>query len=75
MCYLIEDKLFSGDTLFKESIGRCDLYGGDIKEIEKSIREKIFVLDDNITVFPGHGYPTTIVHEKTYNPYFGVNFS
>ncbi len=75
VCYLIGDILFSGDTLFKESIGRCDLYGGDFSEIEKSIRNKIFTLDENIKVFPGHGYPTDIYHEKRYNPYFGSSCS
>ena len=73
VCYLIKDKLFSGDTLFKESVGRCDLYGGDFSEIEQSIKDKLFTLDENITVYPGHGYPTTISHEKSYNQYFGSN--
>ncbi len=75
VCYLIKDVLFSGDTLFAESIGRCDLFGGDFKEIEQSIRKKLFILDDSITVYPGHGHKTTIGHEKKYNPYFGANFS
>ncbi len=74
VCYLINDVLFSGDTLFKESIGRCDLFGGDIKEIEASIKEKLFTLDENITVYPGHGDKTTIAHEKKFNPYFGSNY-
>lgn len=74
ICYLIDNLLFSGDTLFKESIGRCDLYGGDFKEIENSIKNKLFTLDENIKVFPGHGDFTTIAHEKRYNPYFGSNF-
>ena len=73
VCYLISNILFSGDTLFRESVGRCDLYGGDFKQIEKSIKEKLFVLDDNIIVYPGHGDKTTIGHEKKYNPYFGSN--
>lgn len=74
VCYLIGDNLFSGDTLFKTSIGRCDLFGGDIKEIEHSIKEKLFKLDDNITVYPGHGDKTTIGYEKKFNPYFGSNY-
>ncbi len=74
VCYLIGDNLFSGDTLFKASIGRCDLFGGDIKEIEQSIKEKLFKLDDNITVYPGHGDKTTIGYEKKFNPYFGSNY-
>ena len=71
VCYLIDNYLFSGDTLFKNSIGRCDLFGGDYKEIEKSIREKLFALNDNIEVYPGHGEKTTILYEKKYNSYFG----
>ena len=73
VCYLIGNYLFSGDTLFKESIGRCDLYGGDYSEIEQSIKTKLFILNDDIQVFPGHGSPTDIAHEKKYNPYFGAN--
>ncbi|MBR2068166.1 MAG: MBL fold metallo-hydrolase [Candidatus Gastranaerophilales bacterium] len=74
VCYLIENDLFSGDTLFYESIGRCDLFGGSISEIERSIKEKLFALSDEITVYPGHGPKTTIGHEKIYNPYFGSNY-
>jgi len=72
LCYLIGDNLFSGDTLFKESIGRCDLFGGSFEEIEESITTKIYSLDENINVYPGHGEATTIKHEKKYNPYFTV---
>ena len=72
-CYLINDKennfLFSGDTLFQESVGRCDLFGGDFKKILSSIKEKLFSLDENTIVFPGHGDSTTIAHEKKYNSY------
>ncbi len=74
VCYLINDSLFSGDTLFCESIGRCDLFGGSFAEIEESIKQKLFKLDENITVYPGHGDKTTIGHEKKYNPYFGSNY-
>ena len=70
VCYLIDDVLFSGDTLFQGSIGRCDLWGGSFEEIIKSIREKLFILDDNTVVYPGHGDKTTIGFEKKYNPYF-----
>lgn len=71
VCYLINDILFSGDTLFQGSIGRYDLWGGSLNEIEKSIKEKLFTLNENITVYPGHGDKTTIGYEKKYNPYFG----
>ena len=73
VCYLIDNTLFSGDTLFKDSIGRCDLYGGSFDEIGKSIKEKLFVLDENTLVYPGHGDETSIGYEKKYNPYFGLN--
>ena len=72
-CYLIDNELFSGDTLFYEEIGRCDLPGGSFSEIEKSIREKLFTLDEKITVHPGHGQDSTIGHEIKYNAYFGEN--
>lgn len=71
MCYLIDNILFSGDTLFEGSIGRCDLPGGSFSEIEKSIKEKLFILPEEIVVYPGHGDKTTIGYEKKYNPYFG----
>lgn len=70
VCYLIGDSLFSGDTLFKESIGRCDLYGGSIEEIKDSIVNKLYTLEEETKVYPGHGEPTTIGYEKKYNPYF-----
>ncbi len=67
VCYLIEDKMFSGDTLFRESVGRTDLFGGSFAKLSNSIKNKLFQLDDNITVYPGHGPQTTIGHEKIYN--------
>ena len=67
VCYLIDDKLFSGDTLFMESVGRTDLFGGNHKKLIESIKNKLFKLDDNIEVYPGHGEQTTIKHEKKYN--------
>lgn len=73
VCYLTEDNLFAGDTLFLEEIGRCDLPTGSFKEIEHSIKEKLFKLEDNIKVFTGHGDNTTIGHEKIHNAYFGIN--
>jgi len=73
VCYLIDDNLFAGDTLFYEEIGRCDLPTGSFKEIESSIKEKLFKLDDKIKVFTGHGDNTSIGHEKMHNAYFGQN--
>lgn len=71
ICLKIQDHLFTGDTLFKGSIGRTDLFSGDYDTIIRSIREKILPLDDNIIVLPGHGASSTIGEEKKYNPYLG----
>ncbi len=65
-------RLLGGDVLFRESIGRTDLPGGDHATLIKSIREKLFVLDDDVEVFPGHGETTTIGHEKVNNPFCGL---
>lgn len=59
--------LVAGDTLFRGSVGRTDLWGGDFRQIEKSIRERLYTLDDEALVIPGHGELTTISHEKTTN--------
>ena len=67
--YLPEEKvLFSGDTLFAESLGRTDLPTGSMSAIVHSIAEKLLVLPDDIMVYPGHGDATTIGYEKQYNP-------
>ena len=62
--------IISGDVLFEGSIGRTDLYKGDAQELLKSIREKLFVLEDETKVYNGHGNPTTVGFEKNYNPFF-----
>ncbi len=62
-----EHKLIAGDTLFRDSIGRTDLPGGDGRQILRSIREKIFPLPDNTVVIPGHGEVTTLGREKQFN--------
>ena len=67
VCYLIDDKLFSGDTLFRGSVGRTDLFGGNFKKLKDSINNKIFKLNENVTVYPGHGPTTTIKYEKKHN--------
>lgn len=61
--------LFSGDTLFRESVGRSDLPGGDATEIEHSIRNKLYTLPPETTVYPGHSRKTTIAHEMSANPH------
>lgn len=60
--------LFSGDVLFKHTIGRTDLPGGDYAQLVDSIAKKLFTLPDVTRVYPGHGESTTIAHEKEYNP-------
>lgn len=62
-----EKKLLAGDTLFRDSIGRTDLPGGDGRKILASIRDKLFPLPDEAVVIPGHGPVTTIGREKEFN--------
>jgi len=62
-----EKKLLSGDTLFRDSIGRTDLPGGDGRLILASIRNKLLPLPDETLVFPGHGDSTTIARERRFN--------
>lgn len=61
--------VISGDVLFEGSIGRTDLYKGDFEQLIHSIKTKLFVLDDETKVFNGHGNPTQIGFEKSYNPF------
>ena len=61
--------LFTGDTLFRESIGRTDLPGGDYPTIMQSIIKKILPLGDEVVVYPGHGDKSNIGHESLYNPF------
>ena len=61
--------VFSGDSLFAGTVGRTDLPGSDPALLIQSIREKLMTLDDDVTVLPGHGQPTTIGHERATNPY------
>ena len=70
--YHNEDQKFmiSGDVLFEGSIGRTDLYKGNHEQLITGITNKLFILDDEIQVFSGHGNPTTIGFEKQYNPFF-----
>lgn len=61
--------LFTGDTLFRESIGRTDLPGGDYSWIMRSIIENILPLGDDVKIYPGHGDTSDLGHESMYNPF------
>jgi glyoxylase-like metal-dependent hydrolase (beta-lactamase superfamily II) len=61
--------LFSGDTLFRESIGRTDLPGGDTEQILRSIAQRLYTLPEDTRVLPGHMQETTIAHEREHNPF------
>ena len=61
--------LFTGDTLFRESIGRTDLPGGDYSWIMRSIIDNLLPLGDEVKIYPGHGEDSTIGHESMYNPF------
>lgn len=70
-CFLLNEELvISGDTIFKGTIGRTDFPGGDFDTLINSISNKIFTLDDNITIFPGHGNKTSVGLEKVSNTFF-----
>lgn len=64
-----EGLVIAGDALFRESIGRTDLYKGDFDVLERSIKEKLYTLPEDTVVYPGHGGTTTIGHEKRSNPF------
>lgn len=71
VCFYIksENLLFSGDTLFCESVGRTDFPKGSMSQLVHSVQEKLFPLPNDTKVLPGHGEWTTIGHEKQYNPF------
>jgi len=69
VCFLANDVLFSGDTLFEQSIGRTDFPGGSHSQLLMSIKTKLLTLADHITVLPGHGPTTSIGDERRNNPF------
>ncbi|MCM8529399.1 MAG: MBL fold metallo-hydrolase [Lentisphaeraceae bacterium] len=75
-CFKLETSekqiIFSGDTLFRSSIGRTDLPGGDSGKIVNSIKSRLFSLDGDFQVIPGHGPATSIAFEKRSNPFVGA---
>ena len=77
MCFFVDTPgetpiVFAGDTLFRGSIGRTDLWGGSSPQIQSSIRERLFTLPDDTIVVAGHGPDTTIGAEKEDNPFVGL---
>lgn len=68
VCYMVEDCIFTGDTLFKGSVGRTDLYGGDPKTLAESLK-KLMGLQEEYRLFCGHGEDTTLSEEKRSNPF------
>lgn len=67
-----ENICIGGDVLFQRSVGRTDLPGGDHETLMRNIREKMYALPDDMTVYPGHGPTTTIGEEKQFNPFCAV---
>ncbi|MCM1089880.1 MAG: MBL fold metallo-hydrolase [Butyrivibrio sp.] len=72
-CFYFEEAGFCvcGDTIFQESVGRTDFPTGSMGTLVRSIQEKLFVLPEDIKLYPGHGDSTTVGHEKKYNPFCG----
>jgi glyoxylase-like metal-dependent hydrolase (beta-lactamase superfamily II) len=67
--YVAPDVVFTGDALFRRSIGRTDFPGGSYELLRRSIEEKIFTLGDGVVVYPGHESPTTVGEERRENPF------
>ncbi|MBE6964726.1 MAG: MBL fold metallo-hydrolase [Ruminococcaceae bacterium] len=68
MCIICDNVMFSGDTLFAGTCGRCDLPGGDYEEMLTSLK-LLYELPGDMRVLPGHERETTLSHERVYNPY------
>lgn len=74
ICFYLEAQgiLIGGDVLFRESVGRTDLPGGDPAALERSITERLYTLPGEVVVYPGHGPSTTIAHERKHNPFVHI---
>lgn len=68
VCYIADNVIFSGDTLFKCAYGRTDLFGGSFAKLKNSVINKLFRLKDNYAIYPGHGEFTTLDVERRTNP-------
>ena len=69
VCYILDDCIFSGDTLFYHAVGRTDFPTGDANALKNSVRNVLFKLEGDYTVYPGHDDKTSLEAEKKYNPY------
>ena len=70
VCFCSPGVVFSGDTLFAGSIGRTDLPGGSYEGLLDGVRKKLFCMEDDTRVYPGHGPPSTVGQERRFNPFF-----
>lgn len=70
ICLYSDGLLFSGDLLFYESVGRCDLPGGSYPVLQESLKKTVLAFDSFTRVLPGHGPETTVAHEIKHNPFF-----
>ena len=69
MCISVENVIFTGDTIFRFSIGRTDFYGGDFRALINSIKDRLFYFPDDTVLLPGHMGPSTVGEEKRGNPF------
>lgn len=72
VCYMLDSALFSGDVIFRGSIGRTDLPGGSDRDMAETLKSRIAVLDPAVRIYPGHGPETTVEHEKMHNPFLQI---
>ncbi|MBR0400618.1 MAG: MBL fold metallo-hydrolase, partial [Mogibacterium sp.] len=69
ICFVNDEVMFSGDLIFRLSVGNTSFETGSWDEIVRSIEDKVYTLDENIVIYPGHGAATTIGYEKKANPF------